>query len=152
MKTIRYIKKSYLYDDFQFFLYEPIELDIVSEKYKTNGEAEEIKYTEDGEEKIFKHNRYYSIVKAFTPTPKCILRSEYEKKPIYVSCVERILSCKGVDKRHLKCEVLSDKRGAYTMLKCDCCGDESPIALNSWDIWKEGDSFDFDCKQKVKIK
>ena len=123
---------SYLYGKDEFFLYEPIELDIVQEKYNNKGIATEIIYTLAGENYSYPtHSKSYTIVKTFKPDNKNRLLDDYI--PVFVPCIEDS-SSQYPKTLHLKCRVLTDKHMSYTRLQCECCGETSLIAINSWKI------------------
>jgi len=141
---IAYIKRNYCYDKDTFSLYEPIEVpnDAVFVKgYKEN--IVEIRAS-DNKTVLFKHSLF---AKSFTPNDKNILLSEYIKKPKIVEAITDHMFIGRQVMLHRRCEVLTEKRGSFTMLKCLDCGQESPLALNSF-ILTSGikDERYFNCK------
>ena len=146
MKKIIYRKIGYLYGENEFFLYEPIELDIVQEKYDDKGKATEITYTLTGKNYLYPiHSKSYTIVKTFKPDNKNRLVDDYI--PIFVSCIEDC-SPQYPKTLHLKCKVLTDKQMSYTRLQCECCGEIKLIAINSWKIATEDDLKEQKCNNK----
>ena len=132
MKKIIYKKTSYLHGENEFFLYEPIELDIVQEKYDKEEKAIEIIYSLAGKNYSYPtRSNSYTIVRTFKADNKNRLLADYT--PIYVPCIEDC-SPQYPTTLHPKCRVLTDKPMTYTRLQCECCGEISLIAINSWKI------------------
>jgi hypothetical protein len=126
--TTAYIKRNYCYDKDRFSLYEPIQVPkdaIFVSDYKENY----IRIlASDGKIVLYKNNLF---AKSFTPNDKNILLADYEKNPRFVETFDDYLFPNGTLRRHLKCEVLVNRRGIYTLVKCEKCGTESPLAMNS---------------------
>lgn len=121
-----YKKVSYLYGKAEFFLYTPMEIEVISETVQ-NGFLTKLSY-ESAESTLTKtwnlYNHIMVIVKDFKPDANNMLESDY--KPRFISATDEIKQF------HAKCEVLVEKRGSYTMVKCCGCGQESPLAINSF--------------------
>jgi hypothetical protein len=124
----RYKKVSYLYGKAQFFLYTPMDIEVIKEKKDYNHKLIHLTYIEDGDEWNYDLNHPYKIVKTFTTNEKNMLVSDY--KGIDVTAYHYI-GGGWSDIKHDKVRVLVEKRGSYTMLQCQHCGKTSPIAINS---------------------
>lgn len=142
MKTTIYQVREYLHDELQFFLYEPVELDIVSEEW--NGKyAKKIKHRlPDMSEEWLVINGYNVYVKDFTSSNKHMLVSDY--KPVIVTCISALPQCY-LSELHERCEVLVEQRGLYVMVRCLNCGKESPLAINSLRIYNSDEVFNHKC-------
>jgi len=139
MKTF-FIKTQYLYGKDAFFLYKPFHVpsDAIVEK-NSDGKIRLIK---TNDETITTHVQLTEIVSTFRADENNMLSDEY--KPRFVSAVSNGF-CKHI--YHTNCEVLKQKRGSYTMLKCCTCGGESPIAINSFSLApKFDDEIHTNCK------
>ena len=124
----RYKKVSYLYGKAEFFLYAPMDIEVISERKDVNNKTDRLTYKEDGEEHNFDTSHPYEIVRDFTPNDKNMLVSDYKGK-IIVAYTDHLTYSPNI--KHEKVKVLVEKRGSYTMLECLHCGAKSPIALNS---------------------
>jgi hypothetical protein len=125
MKTY-YQKLSYLYNKAEFFLYTPMEIEPIEETVR-DGVLIKLSYLspESSLTKIWDlYKDRMEIVKNFKSDANNMLVSDY--KPRYISTFDEIKLF------HEKCEVLINKRGSYTMVKCCGCGQESPLAINSF--------------------
>lgn len=135
MKTF-FIKTQYLYDEEVFFLYEPFQVPKDAKVDKDN--KGKIRFIKNGNETITTHVLLTEIVETFKPDANNMLADDY--KPRFVSAIYS-LGCNNMKTEyHKRCEVLKDKRGSYTMLKCCDCGRESPIAINSFILISKFDS------------
>lgn len=139
----RYKKVSYLYGKIEFFLYTPMDIEVINEKLDSNGKLLNLSYLKDDVEHNFDIRHPYEIVKSFTPNHKNVLVSEYNDKIItaYSDSGGRF-----PDIKHEAVRVLVEKRGNYTMLECFHCGKQSPLAINS--MYINGDEDLEGCKNK----
>lgn len=144
MKTL-YFKTQYLYGKDAFFLYEPFE---VSDEHTIKADHNGVIHTvlfEGGQVTNTVLNR--GIVKSFKPDANNLLMSDYV--PRFVSAhTDWVFD--GKMHFHNKCEVLLQKRGSYTMLKCCDCKQESPLAINSFFLSNGFDAdFHVHCNPKL---
>lgn len=143
--TTIYRKSSYLYDELEFHLYLPLSIEIVEQQWNRDGTAKKVEFLNDsGErEKLF-INPHNVWVKSFEPSSKHMLESEYI--PVMVRCRDAVSSCYP-RVLHEQCEVLLQKRGGYTQVRCLHCGRVSPLAINSLCICTEDYEFEHRCSE-----
>jgi len=138
MKTY-FQKISYLYGKVEFSLYTPMEIEVIDETVQ-NGVLIKLSYL-SAESSLTKtwnlYNDRMKIVKDFKPDTNNMLVSDYKYR--FISATDEIKQF------HAKCEVLVDKRGSYTMVKCCGCGQESPLAINSFYMIDETNDELTDC-------
>jgi len=125
----RYKKVRYLYGKDKFFLYTPMLIEVVDEKKDSNHNLISLTYIEQGgQEWTWSQSYPYEIVKSFTPSDTKMLVSDYRGKTI---TAYHFIGGGFPDVKHESVNVLVEKRGSYTMLQCNHCGKQSPIAINS---------------------
>ncbi len=78
----RYKKVSYLYGKPHFFLYTPMDIEVVKERTNSNGKVKALTYIENGKEHDFEDSFPYEIVKSFIPSDKKMLVSDYKGKTV----------------------------------------------------------------------
>lgn len=137
-----FIKTTYLYGEHEFNLFTPVE---VIDKVYVNNKLIKYKIIDGNGEEVNK--LIGDVYMKFTPDAKNMLASDYKGKYISVITDHKF---HGLSHYHRKAVILTEKRGKYTMARCTTCGQESPLALNSFIL---AGSFDktlhFQCTEKT---
>ena len=125
-------KVSYLYGKDEFFLYTPLNIIITESNKDRDGNFTSLDYIDLSDNSNHSWNERYpfNIVENFVKDDNNLLISDY--KPRFVSAMHG--SSHKFMIHHERCEVLIDKNRSYTILRCKECGQESPIAINSFSI------------------
>lgn len=137
-----FIKTTYLFGEDEFNLFTPVQ--IVDKIYDNNAKLIKYKIIDEQGEQVNK--AIGDVYMKFTPSAKNMLASEYKGKHISVITDHSFM---GKFHYHRKAVVLTEKRGSYTMAKCLTCGQESPLALNSFILAGNFDKdVHFQCTEK----